>query len=133
MTRFLLRQGEPGTSQYILINFTVILLIPYNFNSLHPFIAHVPDNDFSIIYPWQIRVVARDGGTPPQSAVTLVYVNVNRNLNAPRFNQGNYQQTVLETQPLGVPFVRVQAQDSDQRVSIHLSLCLQFLYFGIIL
>ncbi len=65
----------------------------------------------------QIRVVAKDGGTPPMSAVTLVNVNVNRNLNAPRFETANYEQTVLETQPLGVAFVRVQAKDNDQRVS----------------
>ncbi len=65
----------------------------------------------------QIRVVAKDGGTPPLSAVTLVNVNVNRNLNAPRFENANYQQTVLETQPLGVAFVQVQAKDTDQRVS----------------
>ena len=65
---------------------------------------------------FQIRVVASDGGTPPLTAMTLVQVYVNRNLNAPRFENSNYEKEILETQPLGLPFVEVDAMDDDSKV-----------------
>lgn len=44
-------------------------------------------------------------------------MRVNRNMNAPRFEQGDYRHEILETQPLGLPFLRVTAEDADTKVS----------------
>ena len=64
----------------------------------------------------QLRIEARDGGTPPRSATALVNINVQRNLVAPVFQQSSYQTTILETQSLGVNILRVVATDADTKV-----------------
>lgn len=58
-----------------------------------------------------------DGGTPPLSDVTVVTVDVQRNLNKPKFDKDQYTEKILETQSLGVPFTQVRAFDSDQKVN----------------
>lgn len=68
--------------------------------------------------PLQLRVEARDGGSPPRSATALVNINVQRNLHAPVFNPTRYEETILETTGLGVSLVRVLATDADTRVGI---------------
>ena len=45
----------------------------------------------------------------------MVHVHVNRNNFPPRFETDRYQETLLETQALGVPFVRVGARDQDNK------------------
>ncbi len=57
-----------------------------------------------------------DQGTPPLTDTTVVTVNVDRNLNAPRLAQSEWIATILETQDLGVGFIQVEASDADQRV-----------------
>ena len=69
---------------------------------------------------YQIRVRASDGGTPSLTAMALVHVHVNRNQFAPRFEKGDYKANILETQTLGVPFVKVVAKDQDTRVGMGL-------------
>ena len=70
---------------------------------------------------FQLRVVASDGGTPPLLATTVVEVHINRNLQAPRFPSTNYRPEILETQQLGLAFVRVRAGDADNKVRWHIS------------
>lgn len=69
----------------------------------------------------QIRVLASDGGTPPRTDTTVVTVNVQRNLIKPEFDPREYTASILETQPLGVPFAQVRGRDRDQRVSSKIS------------
>lgn len=63
-------------------------------------------------------MVAADGGTPPQTAMTVVNVHVNRNQFPPRFETESYTPKILEIQSLGVPFIRAQAKDQDSKVSM---------------
>ena len=65
----------------------------------------------------QLRIEARDGGTPPRSATALVNINVQRNLVRPVFQQSSYETTILETQSLGINILRVIATDADTKVS----------------
>ena len=65
----------------------------------------------------QLRIEARDGGTPPRSATALVSINVQRNLVRPVFQQSTYETTILETQSLGINILRVIATDADTKVS----------------
>ena len=66
---------------------------------------------------WQVRVRARDGGTPERSDVTLVKINVERNLEAPKFEPEEYDVTVMETVALGDSIIKVRATDGDRLVS----------------
>ncbi|KAL3878042.1 hypothetical protein ACJMK2_035678, partial [Sinanodonta woodiana] len=68
-------------------------------------------NDAATTY--HIRVFVQDGGNPRLSDTTIVTVNIRRNLDIPRFNPVEYTRTILETQALGVPIVRLTATDSD--------------------
>ena len=67
---------------------------------------------------FQIRVVASDGGNPALTDVTLVYVNVTRNLFAPSFNPTQYSVAIPESQSLGTPIRTVTATDQDATVNI---------------
>ena len=62
---------------------------------------------------FQVRVLARDGGSPSLTATTVVSLTVNRNLVDPVFVQQNYTFTIDETQVLGVNFGQVIARDDD--------------------
>lgn len=66
---------------------------------------------------WQVLVLAADGGSPALTDTTVVEVHVNRNLHAPRMRQDEYTARILETQPLGSSFLRLEASDADQKVS----------------
>ncbi len=50
--------------------------------------------------------------------MTLLHVHVNRNMYAPKFDNTNYEKTVLETQALGLPFIKVTARDQDNKVDV---------------
>lgn len=65
----------------------------------------------------QLRVLARDGGFPSLTATTTVLINVERNLNVPRFLTQNYSVSIYETQDLGVPIQQLSAIDLDVSVS----------------
>ena len=64
----------------------------------------------------QVRIEASDGGVPPKKATSVLHIHVNRNQNAPEFATTDYRTTILETQPLGVPFTKVKASDDDSKV-----------------
>ena len=64
----------------------------------------------------QLRVLAEDGGNPRKSATTTVLVAVNRNIHAPRFEPQRIDLPLLETAPLGIAIVRVNATDRDTKV-----------------
>ena len=71
----------------------------------------------------QVRVIARDGGTPPRSDITVVDVTVIRNLARPRFDPTAYTTRIIETLPLGEPIIAVRATDDDARVLYLFTLC----------
>ncbi len=56
-----------------------------------------------------------DGGEPPCSRTSVATVAVRRNLNDPRFSQGEWTESILETHDLTTPIVTVQATDDDDR------------------
>ncbi|XP_046564129.1 protocadherin Fat 1-like, partial [Haliotis rubra] len=62
---------------------------------------------------YRIRVRARDGGNPRLSDITVVSVNVTRNLRAPVFNTPTYSARILETINFGEVFISATAQDLD--------------------
>ena len=63
---------------------------------------------------------AQDGGVPRLSDVTVVVVDVERNLVAPVLLSTQYASTILETQAVGTPVgIRVIATDGDTTVSYH--------------
>lgn len=62
---------------------------------------------------YQLRIEARDGGSPSRSATALVQINVLRNLNFPRFTQQNYNVTIDETQSLDQTIIQILATDDD--------------------
>ena len=80
---------------------------------------HLDELLLYLIFFWQLRVVARDGGTPPRTDTTVATVNVNRNLNKPRFEPSRYQATILETTTIGEVVATVSADDQDRRVLFH--------------
>ncbi|GFR89571.1 protocadherin Fat 4 [Elysia marginata] len=63
-----------------------------------------------------LRVEAKDGGNPAETAVALVTINVLRNLFAPVFVETSYEVTIFETRDLGSSFLTVRATDADNRV-----------------
>ena len=62
--------------------------------------------------------MASDGGTPPRTDTTVARVNVNRNLNKPRFEPAQYQAKILETLTIGEVVTTVTAKDRDRRVGL---------------
>ena len=65
---------------------------------------------------FKLRVRASDGGQPPKSNVTVVSVEIVRNIQAPRFELSRYTVEVLETLEVGETIGTVEATDSDLRV-----------------
>ncbi|KAJ8319080.1 hypothetical protein KUTeg_004171 [Tegillarca granosa] len=63
---------------------------------------------------YQGRVLAKDGGNPPRSATAVVKIFINRNLNAPIFQQVEYNFTIFETFPVGNTVGSVTANDNDR-------------------
>ena len=63
----------------------------------------------------QIRVEVYDNGQPSLNDISIVKVSVNRNLNPPRFTEGNGNQevSILYSQVLGSPIAVVEASDAD--------------------
>ena len=71
----------------------------------------------SLCVNFQMRLLARDGGSPPRTATTIATITVQRNLNSPVFEAQFYNVTILETRQLGLPFLEVKATDNDTSVS----------------
>ncbi len=56
----------------------------------------------------QLRVGVSDGGIPPCSRTAVATIEVQRNLQVPRFTQGEWPVEIMETHPLNEPVVTVQ-------------------------
>ncbi|KAG5269872.1 hypothetical protein AALO_G00207140 [Alosa alosa] len=70
--------------------------------------------DFETCSGYFLTVEARDGGTPPLSAVTMVNINVSDvNDNAPVFSRDAYSATISEDAAIGDSVVKVTAEDMD--------------------
>lgn len=66
-------------------------------------------------------MIAQDGGSPRLTATATVSITVLRNIFPPVFSPVTYNQTILETQSLGVTILSVNATDNDQRVRMLLN------------
>ncbi len=79
------------------------------------------------VYPWnylrhnnkmvsfsQLRVSVHDTGNPDKTAVTTVRIPVIKNVNAPRFNNQNYEKTINENAEVGTSIVGTTASDQDK-------------------
>ncbi|KAL5018733.1 hypothetical protein ScPMuIL_004455 [Solemya velum] len=62
---------------------------------------------------YRLRLVARDGGTPPRSATALVDINVRRNLQTPELLQTNYVETIPESHSIGASVSQIFGKDDD--------------------
>lgn len=58
-----------------------------------------------------------DAGAATRSSTGTLTIDVNRNLNPPRFLTQTYNYEILEIQAVNIPFLFVQAQDDDTVVS----------------
>lgn len=67
------------------------------------------------IAEYEIRVIARDQGVPPQSSTATVYLSVlDINDNSPEFYPQKYFLTVAEDTPIGTSLLKVTATDLDE-------------------
>uniref|UniRef100_A0A3B4DCD8 FAT atypical cadherin 3a n=1 Tax=Pygocentrus nattereri TaxID=42514 RepID=A0A3B4DCD8_PYGNA len=74
--------------------------------------------DFESCKDYFLTVEARDGGTPPLSAVTMVNINLTDvNDNAPMFSRDIYSATISEDANIGDTVVKVTAEDVDSQVN----------------
>ncbi|XP_055080991.1 protocadherin alpha-3-like [Periophthalmus magnuspinnatus] len=63
-------------------------------------------------------LTAVDGGKPPKSGQTDIFVNVlDINDNAPVFSNGDFTVTLTENAPIGTTVIQVNATDSDEGVN----------------
>lgn len=71
--------------------------------------------DYESVRTYRLVIRAQDGGSPSKSNTTQLLVKVlDSNDNAPRFYTMQFQETVLESVPVGYNIVRVQAYDADE-------------------
>ena len=69
----------------------------------------------------QLRILARDQGTPQQTGTATVYVTVSRNRYAPSFQSPeSYTATIAETFTPSVAILTISANDQDPEVSSYL-------------
>ncbi|KAJ8410896.1 hypothetical protein AAFF_G00188530 [Aldrovandia affinis] len=74
--------------------------------------------DFETCKDYFLTVEARDGGTPPLSAVTTVNINLTDvNDNAPMFSRDVYTSVVSEDATIGESVVKLMAEDLDSQVN----------------
>ncbi|XP_046560782.1 cadherin-related tumor suppressor-like [Haliotis rubra] len=105
-------QGNFGTLRYSIIgDVTADTYFQINQNSgivsVRTSLTNTPINDFTV------RVVAQDGGTPPRSAIALLYVTVTRNFQRPVWSSAAYTIEIPETTPVLENILRLTARDSD--------------------
>lgn len=71
---------------------------------------------------YSVRIVALDGGTPPNSAVLEVLVVVkDANDNAPRLASENYEATLEENLRVDTAILQVRAEDPDEGMNANLT------------
>jgi protocadherin Fat 4 len=68
------------------------------------------------VYTLQVRVLARDNGSPARSATAVVTVDIQRNFQAPIWVDTSKSVTIPEVLAYGVTFTNVQANDFDSQV-----------------
>ncbi|KAL0973402.1 hypothetical protein UPYG_G00203040 [Umbra pygmaea] len=74
--------------------------------------------DFETCRDYFLTVEARDGGTPPLSAVTTVNINLTDvNDNAPMFSRDVYTAVISEDATIGESVVKLTAEDVDSQVN----------------
>uniref|UniRef100_A0A3B3S9R2 FAT atypical cadherin 3 n=1 Tax=Paramormyrops kingsleyae TaxID=1676925 RepID=A0A3B3S9R2_9TELE len=74
--------------------------------------------DFETCKDYFLTVEARDGGTPPLSAITTVNINLTDvNDNAPIFSRDVYTAIISEDATIGESVVKVMAEDLDSQVN----------------
>ncbi|XP_078140221.1 protocadherin Fat 3a isoform X1 [Centroberyx gerrardi] len=74
--------------------------------------------DYEACRDYFLTVEARDGGTPPLSAVTTVNINLTDvNDNAPMFSRNLYTAVVSEDAAIGESVVQLTAEDVDSQVN----------------
>ncbi|KAM6946143.1 protocadherin Fat 3a [Aplochiton taeniatus] len=74
--------------------------------------------DYETCRDYFLTVEARDGGTPPLSAVTTVNINLTDvNDNAPMFSRDGYAAVVSEDSAVGASVVQLTAEDVDSQVN----------------
>ncbi|KAM6988350.1 LOW QUALITY PROTEIN: protocadherin Fat 3-like [Tautogolabrus adspersus] len=72
--------------------------------------------DYETCRDYFLTVEARDGGTPPLSAITTVNINLTDvNDNAPMFSRDVYTALVSEDATIGEPVVQLLAEDVDSQ------------------
>ncbi|XP_070182126.1 cadherin EGF LAG seven-pass G-type receptor 2-like [Littorina saxatilis] len=72
-------------------------------------------SDFNRKPQYNLQIVARDGGSTPQTAAVNLTVNVNRNQNTPQFiNVDSYPRTIDENMLVGISVTQVTATDEDR-------------------
>ncbi|XP_040597856.1 protocadherin beta-18 isoform X1 [Mesocricetus auratus] len=70
----------------------------------------------------RLTLTAFDGGSPPRSGTATIHILVmDINDNAPRFPQELYQTQTAENSPVGLPLVKVSAEDVDSGVNAEVS------------
>lgn len=71
---------------------------------------------------YSMRIVALDGGTPPQSAFLEVLIVVkDANDNPPRLERENYEATLEENLRVGTSILQVKAEDPDEGMNANLT------------
>ncbi|MBN3316900.1 FAT3 protein, partial [Atractosteus spatula] len=74
--------------------------------------------DYETCKDYFLTVEARDGGTPPLSAVTSVNINLTDvNDNAPVFSRDTYSAVISEDASIGESVVKLMAEDMDSPVN----------------
>ena len=61
----------------------------------------------------QLRVAVYDSAKPDKRTITTVTIPVLRNVNTPKFQQENYEETINENAPVGRSILTVRAVDED--------------------
>uniref|UniRef100_A0A8C7JFP6 FAT atypical cadherin 3a n=1 Tax=Oncorhynchus kisutch TaxID=8019 RepID=A0A8C7JFP6_ONCKI len=96
---------EVGYSIYLPVELSLSLCVPGAISVSKPL-------DFETCKDYFLTVEARDGGTPPLSAVTMVNINLTDvNDNAPMFSRDVY--TTVENKPIGTSILHLSVIDQD--------------------
>jgi len=67
----------------------------------------------------QFNVMASDGADPEKTATTVIYIRVQRDLRAPRFESLPYARTILETLDVGASVFTFRGRDDDKLVGTY--------------
>ncbi|XP_066555368.1 protocadherin Fat 3 isoform X5 [Amia ocellicauda] len=74
--------------------------------------------DYEMCKDYFLTIEARDGGTPPLSAVTTVNINLTDvNDNAPVFSRDSYSTVISEDASIGESILKLMAEDLDSPVN----------------